>query len=106
MNKIDSSQLLSQLRVAASQARGMAVQPSEETSSDKFSSLLTQSIGKVNEMQKTSSSMAKAFEMGDPNITLPEVMIAKNKAGLAFEGMVQVRNKVVEAYREVMRMQV
>jgi len=33
-------------------------------------------------------------------------MIAKSKAGLAFEGMVQVRNKVVEAYQEIMRMQV
>ena len=48
----------------------------------------------------------KAFEMGDPNVTLPEVMIAKSKAGLAFEGMVQVRNKMIDAYQEIMRMQV
>ncbi len=108
MNTIDTNQLLMQLRTAAAQAR----MPSAETVAPQqagaanFSSLLTQSIDKVNEMQQTSGAMTRAFEMGDPNVTLPEVMIAKSKSGLAFEGMVQVRNKMIDAYQEIMRMQV
>ncbi len=107
MNNIDTSQLLMQLRAAAAQA-GLKPQAAEQTTpvADNFSSMLSQSIGKVNEMQNQAGDLTRAFEMGSADVTLPEVMIAKSKAGLAFEGMVQVRNKVVEAYQEIMRMQV
>ena len=110
MNTINTSQLLMQMRAAAAQAAQSQAQPSaavgQAEGSANFSSLLSQSINKVNEMQQDAGNMTKAFEMGSANVTLPEVMIAKNKAGLAFEGMVQVRNKMVEAYQEIMRMQV
>ena len=110
MNTIDTNQLLMQLRTAAAQAKSSpaAVDPAQgqQAGAANFSSLLSQSIDKVNEMQQTSGAMTRAFEMGDPNVTLPEVMIAKSKAGLAFEGMVQVRNKMIDAYQEIMRMQV
>ena len=108
MNTIDTNQLLMQLRAAAAQTKMPSAEtvPTEQSGSANFSSLLTQSIGKVNEMQQSAGSMSRAFEMGDPNVTLPEVMIAKSKAGLAFEGMVQVRNKMIDAYQEIMRMQV
>jgi flagellar hook-basal body complex protein FliE len=95
-----------QLRAAAAQAKIPAVPPAEQSGGANFSSLLSQSIGKVNEMQQTSSNMSRGFELGDPTVSLPEVMIAKSKAGLAFEGMVQVRNKMIDAYQEIMRMQV
>ena len=106
MNTIDTNQLLMQLRAAAAQAQKPTAPQVEQPGAANFSSLLTQSIEKVNDMQQTAGNMTKAFEMGDPNVTLPEVMIAKSKAGLAFEGMVQVRNKMIDAYQEVMRMQV
>ena len=112
MNTINTNQLLMQLRSAAAQAQGIpqggipAAPASTVEGGANFSSLLTQSIDKVNEMQQTSSNMRQAFEMGAPNVTLPEVMLASSKAGLAFEGMVQVRNKMVEAYQEIMRMPV
>jgi flagellar hook-basal body complex protein FliE len=106
MNTINTNQLLMQLRAAAAQANIPAAPPVEQSGGANFSSLLTQSISKVNEMQQSASSMTNAFELGDPNVSLPEVMIAKSKAGLAFEGMVQVRNKMIDAYQEIMRMQV
>ena len=106
MNTIDTNQLLIQLRAAAAQAQNPSTHQVEQPGAANFSSLLTQSIEKVNDMQQTAGNMTKAFEMGDPNVTLPEVMIAKSKAGLAFEGMVQVRNKMIDAYQEIMRMQV
>lgn len=115
MNTIDSSQLLNQLRAASLQAKGIAapeggIAPNNglENSPVKsdFSSMLSRSIDMVNGMQQSSNNLATQFELGDPNVTLPEVMIAKAKAGIAFEGMVQVRNKVVESYQEIMRMPV
>lgn len=115
MNTIDSSQLLNQLRAASLQAKGVAapeggIAPNNgvENSPVKgdFSSMLSKSIDMVNGMQQGSNNLASQFELGNPNVTLPEVMIAKAKAGIAFEGMVQVRNKLVESYQEIMRMQV
>ncbi|MCW8826397.1 MAG: flagellar hook-basal body complex protein FliE [Gammaproteobacteria bacterium] len=116
MNTIDSSQLLTQLRAASLQAQGLntpeigvgagnGIEQSPAAKGD-FSSMLSRSIDMVNNMEKSSSNLASEFEMGNPNVTLPEVMIAKAKAGIAFEGMVQVRNKVVESYQEIMRMPV
>ncbi|MFU8837552.1 MAG: flagellar hook-basal body complex protein FliE [Thiohalomonadaceae bacterium] len=112
MSTINTNQLLMQLRTAAAQAQGIPQAPAQTmgtaqaTSGANFSTMLTQSINKVNEMQQTAGQMREAFEMGAPNVSLPEVMLAGNKASLAFEGMVQVRNKMVEAYQEIMRMQV
>ena len=106
INKVDSNQILMQLRVAAAQAKGEGVNSSSPVESNNFSTMLNESIEKVNEISQKASAITKRFEMGDPQVTLPEVMIAKAKAGFAFEGMVQVRNKVVDAYQEIMRMQV
>ena len=47
-----------------------------------------------------------AFEMGDPNVTLAQTMISASKASIGFEATVQVRNKFVEAYKEIMNMPV
>jgi len=44
--------------------------------------------------------------MGDTSVSLADTMIMTNKAGLGFQAMVQTRNKLVEAYQEIMRMQV
>jgi len=109
MNTIDTSQLLVQLRAAATAAAGQPAQPAgaaEQTSGANFSSLLSQSIDKVNASEQESSALKEAFQMGDPNVTLPQVALAGAKAKLSFEAMLQVRNKMVEAYQEVMRMQV
>lgn len=70
----------------------------------RFGDLMTQAVNKVNEVQQASSSMAEAYVRGDANIDVTDVMIASQKAGVAFDAMVQVRNKLVEAYRDVMNM--
>lgn len=110
MNTIDTSQLLQQLRAAAAEAKNSpmptpAAAP-QEANGASFSSLLKQSLDGVNEAQKTSGDLKTRFEMGDPKVSLPEVMIAGGKAQVAFQAMVQVRNKFVQAYQEIMRMQV
>lgn len=106
MNEIDTSQLLTQMRAMAAAAQGnMATQESGAVSNN-FGSLLTQSIDKVNEVQKEAGRLGDAFVMGDPNVSLAEVMIAKQKSGIAFEATLQVRNKLLNAYKEIMAMQV
>jgi flagellar hook-basal body complex protein FliE len=68
--------------------------------------LLKSSLDQVSSTQQDSANLAKAFELGDPNANLQEVMVSLQKASLSFQTMVQVRNKLVSAYHEVMGMQV
>ena len=56
------------------------------------------------EMQKGAESMAAAFETGAKDVDIAQVMIEVQKAGLAFRAMTEVRNKLVQAYQDVMNM--
>lgn len=71
-----------------------------------FSDLMKASLDKVNEAQSTAKSLATAFESGDTSVELPEVMVALQKANVSFQAITQVRNKLLNAYQEVMNMQV
>lgn len=79
---------------------------SVNSSSSDFSQMLKQAINNVNGLQQNTSELRNRFEMGDKEVSLGEVMIAANKSSLAFDATVQVRNKMVEAYKEVMSMPV
>ena len=52
------------------------------------------------------NTLSKFMGFIDDKVSLEDVMISLQKANLAMQGMVQVRNRLVEAYREVMNMQV
>jgi flagellar hook-basal body complex protein FliE len=106
MNEIDTSQLITQMRAMAAAAQGSPAVAEPAAAGSDFGSLLSNSISKVNEVQKESGHLADAFVMGDPNVSLAEVMIAKQKSGIAFEATLQVRNKLLSAYKEIMAMQV
>lgn len=75
-------------------------------SSSNFGDMLSQALNSVNDLQKDSGDKKRAFEMGDSSVTLGEVMIASSKSGIALDATVQVRNKFVEAYKEIMSMPV
>lgn len=98
-------QLLGQLRAASALAAG-AEPASAPAEGGDFAALLKSSLDQANGAQQEASSLAKAFEQGDPNANLQEVMVSLQKANLSFQTMVQVRNKLVSAYHEVMNMQV
>jgi flagellar hook-basal body complex protein FliE len=78
----------------------------ENPSSTNFAEMLGKAIDTVNTMQMESKDKTMAFEMGDKNLSLADVMVAKEKAGIAFEATIQVRNKVLEAYKQIMNMPV
>ncbi|HEB63245.1 MAG TPA: flagellar hook-basal body complex protein FliE [Gammaproteobacteria bacterium] len=104
MNEIDSSQMLSQLRSMAALAQGQNGESNSVEKSTDFSALLGNAVDKVNQMQKTGGAMTKAFDAGDPSVSLAETMIARQKASIAFEAMKQIRNKMVSAYQDIMSM--
>jgi flagellar hook-basal body complex protein FliE len=103
---INTDALLAQMRemVSASQNRTQA-QPSEANSiQSDFSTLLKESINAVSESQQEATRLSDAFQSGDPNVKMSEVMIALQKSNVSFQGMMQVRNKLVSAYQEIMNM--
>lgn len=69
-----------------------------------FGEVMSQAINKVNEVQQASSAMATAYERGVEGVDITDVMIASQKASVSFQAMVQVRNKLVDAYRDIMNM--
>ena len=113
---IQANNLYSELQGMASQVSGSTpvIRPNIETnvqqvanpSSANFGELLERAINNVNDLQSKSSELKTALEMGDRSVTLAETVIASNKAGIAFEATVQVRNKLVEAYKQIMSMPV
>ena len=105
MEQVELNQLISRLKTMASAAgAGVAPLPSEAQPPTNFAALLEESIGKVNALQSQATRMAEAFEAGDANTSLAEVMVSLEKASLAFQTMAQVRNKLVRAYQDIMSM--
>lgn len=108
MNRIDSSRLLLELRAMAAEAQRSSL-PEAPTGANApldFGQVLKASIEKVNDMQSTASTLATAFEQGQPGVDITRVMLEAQKASLAFRAMTEVRNKLVNAYQEVMNMPV
>ena len=70
-----------------------------------FGESLKASLDKVNELQMVAKDKTTSFEVGE-DISITEVMLAKEKASIAFEATLQVRNKVLTAYQEIMQMPV
>ena len=81
-----------------------AVQPGS-ANADLFGRLLTDAIGTLADLQATADAKAQALATGQ-NVDLHDVMIAQEQSSLAFQFGLQVRNKIVEAYQDVMRMAV
>jgi flagellar hook-basal body complex protein FliE len=99
-------QVLSVLRATAVQAGGKAREPQAGSGGVDFAQVLKNTIDQVNQTQQQAEDMAANFAAGDGNANLHEVMISLQKASLSFQEMVQVRNRLVSAYNDVMNMQV
>jgi flagellar hook-basal body complex protein FliE len=109
MNSIDVSSLLAEMRALAAQAQSLDPAEgaaAEATRGTSFAELLGESVDAVNEAQSKATKLAGAFEAGDENVDLAQVMISLQKANLSFQAMTEVRNKLVSAYQEIMNMPV
>ena len=106
---LNTSALFNDLKMQDLQNKGIDSELNSQSVSSSqadFSKMLKQAIDNVNGLQQNTSELRNRFEMGDKEVSLGEVMIAANKSSLAFDATVQIRNKMVEAYKEVMSMPV
>lgn len=114
VNPIDPASM--QARMAEMAARAAGVSPSSAptpsaaaasaSGSVDFASVLRDAVREVNAAQNTAQAKAQAFSMGAPGVSIEEVMVSMQKANLAFQGMIAVRNRLVDAYRDVSNLQV
>lgn len=99
-------QMLDVLRSTAAQASGAkAVEAASATGGTDFAQVLKNSIDQVNSAQKQATQMAENLAAGNSEQNLHEVMVALQSASISFQEMVQVRNRLVTAYENVMSMQ-
>ncbi len=111
MSEMQIQQVLAQMRALAQSGRVEGTAPLAQTQqkSDagaEFAATLRDAIRGVNQIQQESNSLQTRFELGDKNVSLPQIMVAMNKSSVAFEATMQVRNRLLAAYQEVMSMQV
>lgn len=105
MSDLAIQQVLAQMRQMKIDATGEA-NSAAGGDAPEFAQILGRSIEQVNSLQQASSEMRQAFTAGEEGVDLAEVMIAGQKSRISFEAMVQVRNRLLEAYQQIQRMQV
>jgi flagellar hook-basal body complex protein FliE len=88
------------------QAAGAGAQTAGANGTTDFAAVLKSSLDSVAQAQNHAESMQQAFVLGDNNVSLSDVMINMQKANISFQTAVQVRNKVIAAYNDIMNMQV
>jgi flagellar hook-basal body complex protein FliE len=107
MSTMQIQQVLSEMRALQARASGIAPEisaPSAQPSD--FASLMKNSIDQAATMDNQATALADAYEAGDKSVDITKVMLEVQKAGLAFHAITEVRNKLVDAYTQVMNMSV
>ncbi|HOL65298.1 MAG TPA: flagellar hook-basal body complex protein FliE [Accumulibacter sp.] len=100
-------QMLSMMRAASAIAAARPDEtPSAAGEAPDFAQVLQNSLAQVNASQQQAETMAANFAAGNNNENLQDVMVALQKANISFQEMIQVRNKLVTAYHDVMNMQI
>jgi len=105
MNKIGTASVNINKLMDLNKSIGSGKVDNDEKKGESFGELLSKSVEKVNETQTESETEMKKYLSGNGG-GIHETMISLEKADISLRLMVQVRNKAVEAYREIMRMQV
>lgn len=95
--------VLQQMRSVA-QAAGHATTAGSEVAGGGFAGELKKSLDRISDTQQHADSQAEAFELGKAGVALNDVMVDMQKANIGFQMGLQVRNRVVAAYQEIMNM--
>ncbi|MBC7404657.1 MAG: flagellar hook-basal body complex protein FliE [Cytophaga sp.] len=110
---IDTSRIeamVAQLKAASARMESSAVNSvgTETATPPKldFADALKASLDQVNSVQMSSQQLGQKFALGDDKVSLSDVMISMQKANISFQTTVQVRNKLVSAYHDIMNMQI
>jgi len=108
MSDFAIQQVLAQIRAVQAQS---TAQPgtgpgagAEAMSGPSFADVLRRGIDEVNARQQHASALVTRFERGEPGLELPQVMIEAQKASVSFRALVEVRNRFISAYQDIMNM--
>jgi len=71
-----------------------------------FSQALTQALKSVSQAQNQATELQRQVQLDNPSVSLEETMVAMQKAQIGFQAALQVRNRMVQAYTDIMNMQV
>lgn len=105
MNVDGLDALLTQLRALADQAQGQTAAHGATAAPNDFADTLKSLVNGVNDRQESANALQQQFSTGDKSVSLSQVMVASQKADLSFQTMLQVRNKLVSAYQDIMNIQ-
>jgi flagellar hook-basal body complex protein FliE len=100
---IERSQILQQVHAPAGTAATAAPAAAPATPAGGFAQALTSALDGVNSSQQRAEDVSAAYEKGEVT-DIAKVMLARQEAGVGFEATLQVRNKLLNAYQEIMRM--
>lgn len=106
MGNVDMQGVLQTLRSMAAQAADTRKTTAVGGTTGGFAQALSASLDKINGMQQVATGEANAFQAGKPGVALYNVMIDQQEASLALQMGVQTRNRLVDAYKQIMNMQV
>src|SRR5271163_4779100 len=106
MSSMQIQQVLAEMRSLQALDSGAPEAPAVGAQPSDFANLMKNSVDQIATMQNQADAMATAYEAGDKSVDLTKVMLEVQKAGLAFRAMTEVRNKLVDAYQQVMNMSV
>lgn len=104
-NNIDSMVARMQLLAAAASGKPASTENQASPGVD-FSAVLKNAIENVNNAQNTAQAKAQSFSTGASDTSLEDVIVSLQKANLSLQGMIAVRNRLVDAYKEVTNLQV
>jgi len=85
---------------------GQPLQNSKAVQGAGFQQALTNALGAVSKSQLDANSLQREVQMDNPTVSLEQTMVAMQKAQIGFQATLQVRNKMVQAYSDIMSMQV
>jgi flagellar hook-basal body complex protein FliE len=109
MDTAGIEQMLGVLQKTAQEAKGIKPASAADSAGSEgtdFAQVLKGAIDKVNNTQQEATGMMENFAAGDTSKNLNEVITAMQTASISFQEMVQVRNRLITAYQDVMNMQV
>lgn len=90
--------------VGAAGLRGVSASAAGATQG--FGDSLSRALRGVSDELNRADALQKKFQLGDPAVTIEETMVSMQSASLSFQALVQVRNRLVTAYQDIMNMQV
>lgn len=106
---VEMNSLLAQMRelqsIAKQDVKPVQTLDTPSSNAPEFSNLFKQALDNVNDLQSQSGQLQEAYIRGE-DVDITRVMVASQKSSIAFQAVVQVRNKLVDAYKDIMNMPV